>query len=90
MNDWQIGMLSLRGEPRMVDLSNMVKKDGTSPNATREAMKRALAAMPHSTSEEVAHMTGLSIQAVKAALKRMFDIEMVKRVKDGNCFRWYL
>lgn len=30
------------------------------------------------------------LQAVKAALKRMFDIEMVKRVKDGNCFRWYL
>ena len=53
-------------------------------------MKRALSAMPHSTSEEVAHMTGISIQAVKAALKRMFDIEMVKRVKDGNCFRWYL
>lgn len=79
MNDWQIGMLALRGEP-----INVVRPDSNISPSMMD-VQDAIVALGEATAGEIGEYLGMSRESAQGALARLRSIEpRIRRTKNTS------
>lgn len=79
MNDWQIGMLALRGEP----INAARPESNISPSMMD--VQDAIVALGEATAGEIGEYLGMSRESAQGALAKLRSIEpRIKRVKNSS------